>query len=234
MIILDYGESALLINFEQKITEQINEKVIRLHEALKDTPGIHFTIPAYASLTVGYDPIVISADELRELIYTIDLSGKSGKQQGTRYLIPVCYETDYAPDMEEVCMLTGLNSEEIIKLHTEHTYRVYMLGFVAGFAYMGSLPASLQCPRKQIPRKKVPQGAIGLAGFQTGIYPTDAPGGWQIIGQTPLKTFDPGSDQPVRLQPGDEVKFKAISKAAFEDITDSLKYGSYEWEVLHG
>ena len=234
MIILPYGESALLVNFEQKIDEAVNARVIRLHQALQNIAGIRYTIPAYASLTVGFDSQQVSADELRELIYSINLQDKNAGTEGERYVIPVCYEGDFAPDMQEVSELTGLEKPEIISLHTGTPYRVFMLGFIAGFAYLGSLPEALQCPRKQSPRKQVPQGAVGLAGFQTGIYPTDAPGGWQLIGQTPIKTFDPKAKVPVKLQPGDQVRFKAISQAEFESISDSVKFGTYEWEVLHG
>ena len=234
MIILDYGESALLVNFEQRVDAAINERVIHLHQELTETPGVTYTIPAYASLTVGFDADQISAEALKELIYAIKLSDKQNQSAGKTYVIPVCYEGVFAPDMAEVSELTGLDKEKIIELHTSSTYRVFMIGFVAGFAYLGTLPEQLQCPRKQTPRKVVPRGAVGLAGFQTGIYPTDAPGGRQLIGQSPVKTFDPLADMPVVLQPGDQVKFKAISVAAFEDISDSIRFGTYEWEVQHG
>ena len=234
MIILPYGENALLVNFEQKIDESVNARVIRLHQALQNTAGIHYTIPAYASLTVGFDSEQVPADELRELIYSINLPNKKVGTEGNRYVIPVCYEGDFAPDMKEVSGLTGLEKSEIISKHTGTSYRVFMLGFIAGFAYLGSLPPALQCPRKQSPRKRVPQGAVGLAGFQIGIYPTDAPGGWQLIGQTPIKTFDPKAEVPVKLQPGDQVQFRAISMAEYDDIKDSIAFGTYEWEVHHG
>jgi len=233
MIILPYGERALLVNFEQQIDPDINQKVINLHHALTGEPGVTFTIPAYASLTVGFDPAQVTFDELKEIIIDKGSSSKGVNYTANTYLIPVCYDHKMAPDMEEVCQLTGLNEEEIIRLHTSHTYRVFMLGFVAGFAYLGSLPEALQCPRKQSPRKVVPQGAVGLAGFQTGIYPTEAPGGWQLIGQTPVKTFDPAKDEPVVLKPGDQVRFRAIPEAEYDSIQDSVKFGTYDWEVIH-
>jgi len=230
MIILPYGDSALLVNFEQRIDESVNQRVIHLQKTLVGQEGITYTIPAYCSLTVGFDANVISENQLREFILDIEHID-APVDKGTTYVVPVCYEGDFAPDMDEVCELTGLDKEEIIKLHTSTPYRVFMLGFIAGFAYLGKLPEALQCPRKQTPRKAVPQGAVGLAGFQTGIYPTEAPGGWQLIGQTPLKTFDPSQDMPVRLQPGDHVLFKAISEVEYEGISDSIKFGTYEWEV---
>lgn len=234
MIILSYGENALLINFEQKIDAEINAKVIRLHQALFEIPGIRFTIPAYASLTVGFDRNQLDADELRELIYSIDLQDKNMAASRNHYVIPVCYEGAFAPDMNEVEEITGLDKAEIIAMHTSITYRVFMVGFVAGFVYLGSLPEALHCPRKKSLRKHVPQGAVGLAGLQSGIYPIDAPGGWQLIGQTPLKNFDPKAEVPVKLQAGDQVQFRAVSVSEFEHIKDSLTFGTYEWEVQHG
>ena len=233
MIILPYGDSALLVNFEQRIDEDINQRVIGLQKILESQEGVTFTIPAYCSLTIGFDAAIINAAQLTELIQHQEQTS-SDRQLGTTYTVPVCYEGDFAPDMQEVCELTGLAKEEIIRLHTSTAYRVFMLGFIAGFAYLGKLPEALQCPRKQTPRKVVPQGAVGLAGFQTGIYPADAPGGWQLIGQTPLKTFQPHEKIPVKLQPGDKVQFRAVTEAEYESIRDSVQFGTYEWEVQNG
>ena len=233
MIILPYGDSALLVNFEQRIDEDINQRVIGLQKILESQEGVTFTIPAYCSLTIGFDAAIINAAQLTEFIQHQEQTS-SGTQTGTTYMVPVCYEGDFAPDMQEVCELTGLAKEEIIRLHSSTAYRVFMLGFIAGFAYLGKLPEALQCPRKQTPRKVVPQGAVGLAGFQTGIYPADAPGGWQLIGQTPLKTFQPHEKIPVKLQPGDKVQFRAVTEAEYESIRDSVQFGTYEWEVQNG
>ena len=148
--------------------------------------------------------------------------------------IPVCYETPYALDMGEVKEKTGLNAQEIIDTHCQETYKVYMLGFVAGFAYLGSLPKQLFCPRKTEPRKEVLAGSVGLAGLQTGIYPANAPGGWQIIGRTPVPTFNPKADNPTLFKAGDSVKFKSISSAEFEEIEKQVSSNIFNLEEYYG
>ena len=145
--------------------------------------------------------------------------------------IPVCYETPFDLDTKEVEEITGLTKKEIITTHTGHTYQVFMLGFLAGFAYMGENDQRLHCPRKMNPRKEVPQGAVGLAGVQTGIYPVQAPGGWQIIGRTPVPLFNPSSSQPAQLKPGLKVRFRAISLDEFKLIELKLSENLYRLEL---
>lgn len=237
MIYMPYGDSALLINFEQKIDAEINQNVIALHRALEVSgiPGITFLIPAYCSITIGFDNEITSFEELKAII---DSFAKEEMNQPTDSLtrivkIPVCYESPFKLDMLDVMEHTQLSRKNIISLHTSITFRVYMLGFVAGFAYMGKLPKALQCSRKDNPRLKVPEGAVGLAGLQTGIYPTEAPGGWQIIGRTPLKMFDHDQPSPSLLQPGDQVQFKAIDKQKFYEIEKLQSVGEYKLEVCN-
>jgi inhibitor of KinA len=233
MIILPYGDSALLVNFDQRIDPIVNDQVIALNEAVKELPGVTFTIPAYSSLTVGFDSKQLTFQDLRDNISSLHTADQEGAVKATTYHIPVCYEPPYAQDMTGVMEFTGLTAETIIAKHTEAAYRVFMVGFVAGFAYLGTLPKALYCPRKSNPRKLVEEGSVGLAGYQTGIYPTDAPGGWQLIGKTPVPTFRPAQTQPALLQPGDFVRFKSVSAEEFLLIEDSVKAGSYEVEVSH-
>lgn len=231
MKILAFGDSALLVNFEQKIDEAIHQKVMALAAALKAVPEATYLIPAYCSLTVGFDSTLTSFPEMRELIEKLaTIKTTEARSKSSIIEIPVCYDAEFALDLEEVMQQTGLSTTEIIELHTSTVFKVYMLGFVAGFAYMGSLPEALKVARKKQPRKLVNEGAVGLAGIQTGIYPTDAPGGWQIIGQCPIKMFDPTRAQPSLLQPGDLVQFKAIDAEAFE----VLKQSSFNQAELHG
>jgi inhibitor of KinA len=231
MKILAFGDSALLVNFEQKIDEAINQEVMDLAAALKAVPEVTYLIPAYCSLTVGFDSTLTSFPKMYELIEK-SAKAKTSKAKSNSSIIeiPVCYNAEFALDLEEVMEQTRLSATEIIELHTSTVFKVYMLGFVAGFAYMGSLPEALKVARKKQPRKLVNEGAVGLAGIQTGIYPTDAPGGWQIIGQCPIKMFDPTRAQPSLLQPGDSVQFKAIDAEAFE----ALKQSSFNLAELHG
>eukprot|EP01136_Pigoraptor_vietnamica_P038048 Opistho-1_new@106825 len=135
-----------------------------------------------------------------------------------RITIPVCYDLSLAPDLVELATLHQLSVEEVIQLHTAQTYRVYMIGFLPGFAYMGSVDERIRTARKANPRTKVPAGSVGIAGEQTGIYPLDSPGGWQLIGQTPLPLFDATRTDPCLLQPGDEVQFCSISLTAFHKL----------------
>jgi inhibitor of KinA len=135
--------------------------------------------------------------------------------------IPVCYAEAYAPDLASLAALHGISSEEVIAIHSAARYRVYMIGFLPGFPYMATVDKKIQTPRLAKPRTRVSAGAVGIAGAQTGIYPSDSPGGWQLIGQTPLKLFDVAKDNPVLLQPGDEVQFYPISIEAFKTFRNA-------------
>lgn len=222
MDIKAFGEQSILVNFEQKIDLAVHAKVMALKRALEHAPieGIQYFIPAYCSLNIGYDPAILDIDSLKTYIQSIDLNQDilSKKTPSRLIKIPVCYEAPFSLDMEEISTLTGLTSEKIIHLHTSTNFHVYMLGFLPGFAYMGTLPKALECPRKSVPRRSVPVGAVGLAGQQTGIYPSKSPGGWQIIGQTPITIFDAQNDQPFLFQVGDEVRFFAITQDEFNHI----------------
>lgn len=215
-----YGDNALLINFVQKIDTTTNTQVIALQTALKKSAiqGLTFFIPAYCSLTVGYNPQIIRYQELCEKIKKLALYPLTSTK-GSIHQIPVCYELPYALDLEEVSQQTGLSFKNIIQLHTTTIFQVYMLGFLPGFAYLGSLPTALKVARKASPRKQVPALSVGLAGLQTGIYPSKAPGGWQIIGRSPIKVFNEQKADPFLLKTGDKVQFYAISKEVYAQGT---------------
>ena len=213
--ILPYGDGALLVRFKQEIDIGIHRQVMQLAERIEQArlPGFRYLIPAYCTLTVAFNPDVAPFETWQEIIGT-QLRKKTTaiepKTHTNTHTIPVCYDLPFAVDMPEVEAITGLPAQEIVEIHTHTAFRVFMLGFLPGFAYMGSVPDALYCPRKATPRKKVPVGSVGIAGKQTGIYPSEAPGGWRIIGRTPMSVFDPGRDQPFLFQPGDTVRFKAI------------------------
>ena len=222
MKIIPFGDTAILINFEQKIDPLIHQKVIRLNHVISSAnlESVQFVIPAYCSLTIGYDPSLVDYKSLCKIIKNLyqKTKVKTLKTSFKKHRIPVCYEKEFAPDLAEVELLTGLSTQEIIDIHTSISFRVYMLGFVPGFVYLGKLPKELFCSRKKNPRQKVAAGSVGLAGFQTGIYPIEAPGGWQLIGQTPIKIFDPTKANPFLFQAGDELRFYAIAKADFKKM----------------
>lgn len=221
-----YGDQAILINFEQKIDPAINAAVIAFKDAIESAKitGITFMIPAYCSLTIGYNRTVIDYGTLVKVIEQIDANQFNDATyhqfpKDTRHLkIPVCYELPYALDLAELSKFKGISIEKIIELHTSQTYKVYLLGFMPGFTFMGKIVQELACKRKSTPRLKVPASSVGIAGFQTGIYPTTSPGGWQILGRTPLKIFDPQKTSPFLFQAGDEVTFYPITTKEFLQI----------------
>ena len=221
-----YGDQALLINFEQKIDPTINAEVVRLKNAIDEAniDGLTFLIPAYCSLTIGYNPRIIDHDTLIQVIKQLITNSLEKKEKARskkiarKVRIPVCYEAPYALDIQSLSEEKGIVVDEIIELHTSQIYKVYMLGFLPGFVFMGKIPEALQCSRKVTPRLSVPASSVGIAGFQTGIYPTISPGGWQILGRTPLKIFSPEKENPFLFQAGDEVEFYAITTEEYLKI----------------
>ncbi len=223
------GENALTIEFGSVIDEVVSNRVTAFNRVLNQMPfpGMYQTVAAYATLTVFFDPkTVISQKDLigntcfekvrhyMQGIKVEDARDKAG--DGQVITLPVCYGGEYGPDLQYIAEHHQLSPEEVIQLHSAAIYKVYMIGFIPGFAYMGGLDASLETPRKSTPRNGVLPGSVGIAGAQTGIYPLETPGGWQIIGRTPLKMFDAAREQPALLKAGDRVKFEAIDRANFE------------------
>ena len=231
------GDRAFLINFEQKIDPLIHAQVMRLVQQIEQASivGIHFCIPAYCSVTVGFAPDVLNANELKDrLEFWLRSESLSSQHKSSRHLtIPVCYEDSYALDMKEMIQFKGISRQEIIQLHSSTVFTVYMLGFIPGFAYMGILPEALQCVRKSSPRLRVPKGSVGLAGFQTGIYPSEAPGGWQVIGRTPITIFDANRSQISLFQTGDQVRFQPISGSEFVMIESLIENNQFDHSSLY-
>ncbi len=216
---LPFGDNALLIEFGDIISLEVNRKVIALSEALTNAwiQGIEELVPTYRSLLVRYDALKIGYEQL---VFRIKDIEKTLKELGTEKVgreitIPVVYGGEYGPDLSYIAQCHGLTEEQVVKIHSGRKYRVYMLGFVAGFPYLGEVADEIATPRLETPRLKVPAGSVGIAEKQTGIYPCEAPGGWRIIGRTPLKLFNPLQQPPTLLKPGDTVKFKPISKGAY-------------------
>lgn len=216
--VLPYGEFAFLINFKNEISLEVHLQVKSLYQQLKkiNLKGVTFLIPAYSSITVGFNPNEVDGSFLKMFLENtkFDISKKELNSKIVK--IPVCYETPYAPDMEEVSKKTGLTPKEIINTHSSTSYLVYFLGFAPGFMYLGGLNKKLYTPRKETPRIKIEAGAVGLADQQTGIYPLETPGGWQIIGQTPLTLFS--KEQASLAQMGDTIQFVPITANEFKKI----------------
>ena len=226
--IFPLGDAALVIDFGNFIDEPINKLVHSVfYQLQKDPiPGVIESVPAYSSLTVYYDVLSIRkkingektafewiSEKVKEY-----LSGKRIKVEdtGTFIRIPVCYEKEYGTDLDFIALLNQITIDEIIHLHTSALYRVYMLGFLPGFAYMGLVDEKIAAPRKQFPAP-VEAGSIGIAGRQTGIYPLRSPGGWQIVGRTPLNLFDKEKEDPTLFKSGDTIQFYSITKDEFEN-----------------
>lgn len=220
--ILPSGDSSILVRFGEQISESINRKVITFQNNLemKNIHGVIETIPAYASLLIIYNPLIVSYKDIFHQIGKILKEPATEKAVKSRTItVPVCYDTSLGLDLQEVSEHTGLSIDEIIKIHTASTYYVFMLGFVPGFPYLGEIDERIACPRKASPRQVVPEGSVGLAGRQTGIYPIESPGGWQIIGRTPLKIFNPVNENIFPIQAGDHIQFKSIDLKEFESLS---------------
>tara|TARA_B100000767_G_scaffold268156_2_gene287980 strand:- start:39 stop:734 length:696 start_codon:yes stop_codon:yes gene_type:complete len=217
-----YGIDSVFLEFGNNINFLTHKKVKGLYHSLRkySKSGIKAVIPSYCALTILFEPSLISLVDVVNL--SSELLDNINNDEDAFYLvrIPVCYDHKYAIDWEEVCEYTGKKWEEIISLHTKKRYLVYMLGFVPGFLYLGSLPTELEIPRKKVPRLKVEMGSVGLADNQTGIYPMEIPGGWQIIGRTPLDLIN-NSDMAIEM--GDYIEFYQISKKEFNENSFKIK-----------
>ena len=233
------GDRAVTIVFGNRIAEEIGEEVARTRSCLskKSIPGVREYVQTYASLMVHYDPLVIGYEELCQLLKE-SLAGMEGQEierQRKTILIPVCSGGEYGPDLDFVCTHTGLPMEEVVRLHSSVDYRIYMLGFLPGFVYLGGMDPSLSTPRLKSPREKVPSGAVGIAGGQTGIYPMVSPGGWQLIGRTPLKLYDPEREEAILYEPGDFIRFVPISTDEFASLQRQVEEGTYDYgQVVRG
>jgi inhibitor of KinA len=186
--------------------------------ARQPLPGLRETVPAYTTLTVFYDPACAYeqvAAELRAALAASEAAPAAPESLPEIVEIPVCYGGEYGPDLAAVAAHTELSASEVVARHAASTYLVHLLGFLPGFPYLGGLDARLATPRRASPRAQVPAGAVGIAGAQTGIYPLASPGGWQLIGRTPLRLFDPAWPEPTRLRAGQQLRFVPISAAEF-------------------
>ncbi|MBB4081035.1 inhibitor of KinA [Lewinella aquimaris] len=214
-----YGPEALLLEWEQRIDPKINCGVHAYASAIGTLPGILECVPAYASLLVTFRPAVVSAYDLCERI--IDLPVANRPDRGViSHQVPVCYDPALAPDLSYVANQQNLTTDEVVQFHTGQTYQVYLIGFRPGFAFMGEVHPAIQVARRRSPRTAVPAGAVGLAGGQTGIYPDESPGGWQLIGRCPLPLLSTRGGE-TRFRAGDRVSFYPIATRDYEHLVES-------------
>lgn len=221
------GDALLIVQFAERIDPVINGRAIAVAKAIRGAAiaGVRDVVPTYRSVGVHFDPLHTDAEALigrvkREALTASAaapprIQPESGASSPHR--VPVCYGREFGPDLGPVAAFAGVSEAEAVRLHTSRLYRVYMLGFMPGFAYMGTVDERLAAPRLSTPRTLVPAGSVGIAGLQTGIYPASTPGGWQIVGRTPLKPFDLTREEFL-FEPGDTVEFYAIEPAEYARI----------------
>jgi len=211
--IVPLGDSAVLIQLGDEIDLTINQRVHALANLItaSSIDGIIETVPAYATLLVHYDPLMLSFAQIKNHLLTKLSQAQENETRKPRLVeVSVQYGGEFGIDLESVASHLRLSVEDVIRIHSEKTYTVYMMGFTPGYPYMGKLDDAIIMPRLETPRTKVPAGTVAIAGSQTGIYSIESPGGWNLIGWTPLKLFDPESNSPFLFAPGDEVKFAPI------------------------
>ncbi len=225
------GDTSLCVEFGNEISTDINKQIRAFNIALADSkiPGIVETVPTYRSLMVHYDPGVIEyaplVKKLKGLLGQLD----SIEIPPSPVLeIPVLYGGEEGPDLAFVAEHNGKTPEEVIKIHTSTEYLIYMLGFTPGFTYLGGMSDEIATPRLTTPRVKIPAGSVGIAGTQTGVYPIDSPGGWQLIGRTPVRMYDPDRETPILPEAGQYIKFYAIDKAEYDRIAAEEAKGGYK------
>ena len=209
------GDRSVLVELGDDISPMVNQQVRELFVGLDRQPieGVLELVPGYRSLLVVYDPLRVNIDKLQKKIdQTLSQLDASQLPAPRTVEIPVVYGAEYGPDLEWVADFQKITPKEVIRLHTQPVYRVYMIGFMPGYPYLGEVHDGLVTPRRDTPRTHVPQGSVAIAQKQTGIYPVESPGGWQLIGRTPVSMFDPCKESPSFLEMGDQVKFYAISK----------------------
>ncbi|HPT64852.1 MAG TPA: 5-oxoprolinase subunit PxpB [Acetomicrobium sp.] len=234
--ILYAGDSAVIVEFGDSIDMKTNAKVQQLRRSIEcaQLGGIVEMVPTYRSLAVYFDPVEV--EDVGPFFERLKILAQKTKGEisegGLTIVIPVCYGGEFGPDMGNVVSHTGLTEEEIIRRHTAPDYYCYMLGFTPGFSYLGGMDETLATPRLKEPRKVIPAGSVGIAGKQTGIYPIESPGGWQLIGRTPLRLFDPEGEPPFLIDAGMWVRFRSIAKEEYDEIAAKVVAREYKPEIF--
>ncbi len=236
---LPVGDSAISIEFGNIIDEALNRKVYAFASEVEQAaiPGVTELVPSYRSLLVQYDLMLTRYDSVAPRLMEMAAHAVVRPEGVTAHPIieiPVAYGGEFGPDLEALAKHAGLPQEEVIRIHSHNPYRVYMLGFSPGFPYLGGIDARIACPRHNTPRTKVAAGSVGIAESQTGIYPNDSPGGWQIIGRTPVRLFDPTARPPAVAQPGEFIQFVPVDLASFRDIAAEVAAGRYKPRTKEG
>ncbi len=236
---LNCGDTAFSVEFGSTIAPDINARVMGLHariaaeRAAGRLPGVVETIPSMRALMVCYDPLATTRAALQPEIEALVTGGLEAAAPSRTLAIPCCYDDpEFAPDLPEVAERTGMTLEAVIARHTASDFHVYVLGFMPGLAYVVGLAPELELPRRSQPRVRVPRSSVGIAMNMTTIYPFDSPGGWHVLGRTPLWMFDQRREQPVLLAPGDRLQFRRIERSEYDAIAAQVEAGMLDWSTL--
>jgi inhibitor of KinA len=216
------GDSALTVEFPPRIDPEINVRVLALAKAIRQrcTTSLRDVVVGYCTVTVFFDPLAVDATWIRgELRTALAEPAEDRDEEPALVDVPVCYGGEFGPDLKDVATFAACSPDEVVALHASVTYTVYLVGFVPGFAYMAEVNARIAMPRRPSPRTSVPAGSVAIAGGQTGIYPSPTPGGWNIIGRSSVKPYDPSRVIPFLFQPGDRVRFRAVDRAEFDRLS---------------
>jgi inhibitor of KinA len=227
------GDHAVTVELADEIGPDINRKVRALSIALERERlrGIVDLVPTYRSLLVYYDPMQIDLPELQDRILSLTSVPQPALPRPRVLHIPTHYGGEHGPDLEFVSRHTGLDPEEVASIHAGTDYLVYMMGFNTGFPYLGGMSSRIAAPRLDTPRTSVPAGSVGIAQQQTGIYPVESPGGWRLIGRSPVRLFDPRRDPPVAIEAGDYVRFDQIDERQYREIEQQVQAGAFQFVV---
>lgn len=232
--ILPAGDRALTVDFGNVIDPAVNDRVQALAKKLADASpaGVIEYTPTFRSLLVFYDPSVLGFEALKARLLSLAQNTNASSSASKRlFKIPCCYGGHFGPDLADMEKHTGLTRDEIVAIHSGVNYRIYMLGFLPGFVYLGGLDPKIAMPRLSTPRLKIPKGAVGIGGNQTGVYPLESPGGWRLIGGTPLDFYDPDREEPVLCKAGDYIRFVPVSACDYYDIRQEMLRGTYHTEI---
>lgn len=232
---LPAGDSSIFMEFGNSISPVINAKIRNVVRGIETSniKGITELVPTYRSIQILYNPLEVEYDKLINALKELESSIPEGDAGDYRIVeIPTVYGGEYGPDIKFVAEHNNLTVEEVIKIHTSTDYLLYMLGFTPGFSYLGGMSEKIATPRLKTPRTKIPAGSAGIAGTQTGVYPIDSPGGWQLIGRTPVKMYDPLSETPILLKAGDYVRFVSITEEEYLKIQKEVEERKYKVNII--
>jgi inhibitor of KinA len=236
MDIIPLGDSTLIVRVREQFNDaaaQTLDEVLQTFQQLRKAaiPGVIEITSAYNGVAVFFDPITVArfcgtpdkvfdwlAARIQAAVAAVGRASRINRSLSRVVQIPVCYDAEFGPDLDDVARHAQISAKEVVDLHSTAEYRVACIGFVPGFPFLAGLPEELATPRREMPRKEIPPGSVGIGGAQTGIYPSRSPGGWNLIGRTPLKLFDPTKNPPALLRPGDRVRFRLITREKFESL----------------